>query len=138
MRKLKPLLVLIALVALTLFWQTRHHPTSTPASGTSFTPAAAATGPAALPAFLSPEARDMLSRIAHGGPYLHRQDDSVFSNREGLLPAEPRGYYHEYTVATPGLDYRGARRIITGGTPPVVYYYTDDHYRHFRRFEVHR
>ena len=62
----------------------------------------------------------------------------MFQNREGRLPAKPEGYYHEYTVDTPGLDYRGARRIITGGTPPQFYYYTDDHYRTFRPFEVSR
>ncbi|MGB6142711.1 MAG: ribonuclease domain-containing protein, partial [Rhodanobacter sp.] len=53
-------------------------------------------------------------------------------------PKEPRGYYHEYTVETPGARNRGARRIVTGGTPPEVWYYTDDHYRSFRRFEVAR
>jgi len=62
----------------------------------------------------------------------------VFGNYEGLLPKEPRGYYHEYTVETPGARNRGARRIVTGGTPPEVWYYTDDHYRSFRRFEVAR
>ena len=60
----------------------------------------------------------------------------MFGNYEGLLPQQPRGYYHEYTVETPGARTRGARRIITGGTPPVAYYYTDDHYRSFRRFDV--
>lgn len=80
----------------------------------------------------------MVELIANGGPFAHRQDGEVFGNREGLLPAKPRGYYHEYTVVTPHLDHRGARRIITGGMPPDVWYYTDDHYRHFRRFEVPR
>jgi len=60
----------------------------------------------------------------------------VFGNYEHLLPAQLRGYYHEYTVPTPGADNRGARRIITGGTPPQIYYYTDDHYRSFRSFKV--
>lgn len=59
----------------------------------------------------------------------------MFGNYEGLLPAQPRGYYHEYTVETPGARTRGARRVITGGNPPAVYYYTDDHYRSFRRIE---
>jgi ribonuclease T1 len=80
----------------------------------------------------------MVHRITNGGPYEHRQDGAVFGNYEGLLPAQPRGYYHEYTVQTPGVRSRGARRIVTGGTPPVVWYYTDDHYRSFRRFEVGR
>ena len=80
----------------------------------------------------------MLDRIASGGPFTHRQDGVVFGNYENLLPREPRGYYHEYTVETPGADTRGARRIITGGTPPQIYYYTDDHYRSFRAFKVTR
>ncbi len=62
----------------------------------------------------------------------------MFGNYEGLLPRQPRGYYHEYTVETPGADTRGTRRIITGGTPPAIYYYTDDHYRSFRRFGLNR
>jgi ribonuclease T1 len=36
-------------------------------------------------------------------------------------------------VDTPGARNRGARRLIAGGQPPVVFYYTDDHYRSFRR-----
>ena len=54
------------------------------------------------------------------------QDGEVFQNREGVLPQEPQGYYHEYTVKTPGSSDRGARRIVTAesGTD----YYTSDHY----------
>lgn len=92
----------------------------------------------ALPAFLPPEAHETLRLIARGGPFPHPQDDSVFGNRERRLPAKPRGYYHEYTVDTPGLSHRGTRRIITGGQPPVVYYYTDDHYDSFHSFRVAR
>lgn len=90
----------------------------------------------ALPAFLPLEARDTLRLIGHGGPFRHPQDGGIFGNREGRLPSMPRGYYREYTIETPGLDYRGARRIIAGGDPPVVYYYTDDHYNSFRAFEA--
>ena len=54
------------------------------------------------------------------------------------MPNQPRGYYHAYTVETTGARTRGTRRIITGGTPPVVWYYTDDHYHSFRRFQVGR
>ena len=57
----------------------------------------------------------------------------MFGNCEVHLPDHPCGYYHEYTVVTPGAPTRGTRRIITGGTPPEVWYYTDDHYRSFRR-----
>lgn len=86
------------------------------------------------PAFLPPEAIDTLRLIERGGPYPHRQDDGVFGNRENRLPSQPRGYYREYTVETPGSRDRGARRIIAGGQPPVEFFYTDDHYRSFRRF----
>ncbi|QDH68781.1 ribonuclease domain-containing protein [Marilutibacter alkalisoli] len=89
----------------------------------------------ALPAFLPPEARPVLVRIAKGGPHPHRQDGGVFQNRERRLPQQPRGWYREYTVATPGARDRGARRIVTGGDPPSEYWYTRDHYRSFRRFD---
>ncbi|WP_426271481.1 ribonuclease domain-containing protein [Dyella kyungheensis] len=147
MRSLKPLLLLVVLAVAALLWG-RHSPEPAP-QGTA-TPqgsvvpqdaAAPRTTPArsdSLPSFLPPEAGDTLRRIASGGPFEHRQDGVVFQNREGRLPAKPQGYYHEYTVDTPGLDYRGARRIITGGTPPQIYYYTDDHYRTFRQFEGSR
>lgn len=92
----------------------------------------------ALPAFLPAQARETLRLIAKGGPFPYPQDGSVFGNREKRLPAKPRGYYHEYTVDTPGLGHRGTRRIITGGQPPDVYYYTDDHYETFRSFQVTR
>ena len=84
---------------------------------------------------LPPEAADVLRRIAAGGPFEHRQDGGTFQNRERRLPRQPRGYYREYTVDTPGENDRGARRIVTGGDPPSEYYYTDDHYRSFTRFE---
>lgn len=133
MRALKPVLLLVVLAVAALMWG-RHAPEPS-SPGSLAVPHDAGT---ALPSFLPPEAAGVLSRIARGGPFEHRQDGVVFQNREGRLPREPEGYYHEYTVDTPGLDYRGARRIITGGTPPAVYYYTDDHYRTFRPFEVAR
>ncbi|WP_037604381.1 ribonuclease domain-containing protein [Streptacidiphilus rugosus] len=79
---------------------------------------------------LPPEADDTLGLIAQGGPYPYRQDDSVFSNNEGVLPGEPYGYYHEYTVVTPGSATRGARRIVVD-QPDQLDYYTDDHYTTF-------
>ncbi len=79
-----------------------------------------------------------LRLIERGGPFPHEQDGTTFFNREGLLPPQPRGYYREYTVETPGLSHRGARRIVTGGEPPEVFYYTDDHYASFRVLEDRR
>lgn len=97
---------------------------------------ATATPSAAYPAFLPEEAIDTLRLIERGGPYPYRQDDGVFGNRERRLPPQSRGYYREYTVETPGLNHRGARRIITGGNPVELYYYTNDHYDSFREFKV--
>jgi len=72
-----------------------------------------------------------LALIDAGGPFPYRQDGTVFSNREHLLPAEAHGYYDEYTVPTPGSADRGARRIVMGNQGEA--YYTDDHYRSFWR-----
>ena len=80
---------------------------------------------------LPPQAQRTLALIKAGGPFPHPQDGRVFANRERRLPAHGRGYYREYTVATPGLRSRGARRLIAGRDGE--YYYTDDHYRTFRR-----
>ena len=82
---------------------------------------------------LPPEARETLALIRQGGPYPYRRDGITFQNREGRLPDAARGYYREFTVTTPGSRDRGARRIISGGNPPTVFYYSDDHYRSFRR-----
>ncbi len=137
MGRFKPLLWLVLLAGAALFWNYRAPP-SPPSTVAPERTAATAAAPATLPAFLPTEAHATLERIARGGPFEHSQDGGVFGNYEGLLPNQPRGYYHEYTVETPGAGNRGARRIITGGTPPVVWYYTDDHYRSFRRFEAAR
>ena len=80
---------------------------------------------------LPAEARQTLALIKAGGPFPYAKDGSVFGNREGLLPKRTRGYYREYTVKTPGAKDRGARRIVAG--LPGEYYYTDDHYRSFKR-----
>ena len=86
-------------------------------------------------ASLPSEARDVLARIHSGGPFAYERDGVAFGNRERMLPLRKRGFYHEYTVATPGARNRGARRIVCGGprTMPEVCYYTDDHYASFRR-----
>lgn len=84
---------------------------------------------------LPPEARETLRLIDAGGPFPHRRDGISFQNREGRLPEQSRGFYREYTVETPGLSHRGARRIITGDKPPAVFYYTADHYKTFRRIQ---
>ena len=80
---------------------------------------------------LPPEARQTIALIKAGGPFPYSRDGVVFNNREGQLPKKARGYYHEYTVKTPGARDRGARRIIAGRDGAL--YYTDDHYRTFKR-----
>ncbi len=87
--------------------------------------------PVILVAELPAEARDTLRAIRQGGPFAYERDGVVFNNYEKVLPRHPRGYYREYTVRTPGIDHRGARRIVCG--QPVDCYYTADHYRSFKR-----
>ncbi len=120
-------------------WSRQQSPEPAPAPAPVHGPAAPSEAPAAIrdhaPAWLPPEARDTLALIRAGGPYPYRQDGGVFQNRERRLPERPRGYYREYTVDTPGSRDRGARRIVSGGDPPAEFFYTDDHYRSFRRFE---
>lgn len=100
---------------------------------------------------LPQEARETLQLIRRGGPYPHERDGVTFGNYEKLLPATQRGHYREYTVTTPGVRHRGARRIVVGceqqrPAPPSPgllrlahcrdggeFYYTADHYRTFRR-----
>jgi len=77
------------------------------------------------------EARETIELIRKGGPYPYAKDGAVFGNREGVLPHANRGYYREYTVKTPGVRTRGARRIVAGKGGEL--YYSDDHYNHFRR-----
>ncbi|MGW6689832.1 ribonuclease domain-containing protein [Streptomyces sp. NPDC054961] len=81
-------------------------------------------------AALPQQARDVLVLIDKGGPYPYRQDGTVFGNFEKALPQQKRGYYHEFTVKTPGERDRGARRIVTG--QGGEFFYTDDHYETFK------
>lgn len=81
------------------------------------------------------QGREVMSQIRQGGPFRYEKDGTVFGNRERLLPGQKRGYYREYTVPTPGLNHRGARRIVCGGQRPRApddCYYTEDHYSSFR------
>jgi ribonuclease T1 len=82
---------------------------------------------------LPSEALATVILIMEGGPYPYQQDGAVFENREGILPDEPAGWYHEYTVPTPGSDDRGARRIVTGADGAM--FWTEDHYDSFSWIE---
>ncbi|MEV0260183.1 ribonuclease [Streptomyces sp. NPDC050617] len=83
---------------------------------------------------LPSQAHDTLDLIESGGPFPYPKDGTVFSNREGLLPKQSNGYYHEYTVITPGSPDRGARRIVAGEKKQEDYY-TSDHYRSFNEVD---
>lgn len=122
---------------------TREQPTKRPTREASPSPVVAA-GAALVPNIglisgfdtiyfedLPPEAHETLELIAAGGPFPYRQDDTTFQNRERLLPRQSSGYYREYTVETPGLSHRGARRIVAGREGEL--FYTDDHYESFRQ-----
>jgi ribonuclease T1 len=98
-------------------------PTKDPVSGLAYLPVAG----------LPKEARQTLELIDKGGPYPYSRDGIVYNNLEKILPRQDRGYYHEYTVKTPGEKDRGARRIVTGKGDER--YYTDDHYKSFRRIQ---
>jgi len=87
-------------------------------------------------AALPQEARHTEQLIRSGGPFPHAKDGAVFGNRERMLPRQPRGFYREYTVKTPGSRDRGARRIVCGGQDaraPQACYYSADHYSTFKR-----
>ena len=95
-------------------------------------PAVGTVSLAALPA----QAQQTERLIRAGGPFSYEKDGIVFGNREQILPRQPRGFYREYTVLTPGSSDRGARRIVCGGIKPrepEACFYTEDHYASFRR-----
>jgi ribonuclease T1 len=81
------------------------------------------------------EGQETYQLIRKGGPFQYEKDGVVFGNRERILPRQARGFYREYTVRTPGVRHRGARRIVCGGEvprQPQACYYTQDHYASFR------
>lgn len=92
------------------------------------------TMPAVRAGELPREAQHTLQLIQQGGPFPFAKDGIVFGNYEHILPQRRRGYYHEYTVPTPGSRNRGARRLVCGGPPrtPELCYYTHDHYASFQ------
>ena len=111
-----------------------------PAQGASATPAASGaqqTGVlgAVTRTQLPGEAAETLRLIKAGGPFPFGDDGVLFRNSALLLPKHPRGYYHTYTVRTPGSTDRGLRRIVCGGPRRQTgdCYYTDDYYASFKR-----
>jgi ribonuclease T1 len=122
------LVVLFALIVIAGGWalvRTNSHNPATTAVGVPTCPLAT----------LPPEVADTVRAIHSDGPFpFPRNDGVVFGNREDHLPDQVKGYYHEYTVITPGAANRSMRRIVTGGSPltnPLQYFYTGDHYDSF-------
>jgi ribonuclease T1 len=132
-RARRPLVALVALLAvLAIGYSVRAFDGGGAAHDTP-TVSAAEVALSSLPA----EAATTVRLIENGGPFPYpRNDGAVFHNNEHRLPSEPDGYYHEYTVPTPGSPDRGARRIITGGHG--TFWYTGDHYETFQRVDVRR
>ena len=128
------LLVLLAVGYAVRAAQPAHHADRSTVSSTParIDPALHAAALSTLPA----EARHTVSLIQAGGPFPYARDGVVFNNAEHHLPRHPSGYYHEYTVPTPGESDRGARRIIAG--LGGEFYYTADHYETFQRVDLSR
>lgn len=125
---------LVGLVALVVVGWLVRDVTAThskpPTTVSSQVPGSSSRLPVTALSSLPPEAKRTWALIAAGGPFpFPGKDGVVFGNREGRLPAQRSGYYHEYTVHTPGSTDRGARRMITGSSSEV--YYTNDHYNSF-------
>jgi len=96
----------------------------------------------------------IIADVYDGSPLPYGRDGIVFDNREGELPAESAGYYHEYTVMPPAGSpltltigdrtfkmegpngTRGAERLIIGAGDEL--YYTPDHYATFLPITVIR
>ncbi|HEX8255540.1 MAG TPA: ribonuclease domain-containing protein [Thermoanaerobaculia bacterium] len=149
-RKSNPAVLVALMIALAVsFWMRRDDdaPAITPAPAEQ-TASAPARVPEAAPREQQTSTRDSLAShiadereraevqktlelIERGGPFPHKQDCTVFGNRERRLPPQPRGYYREYTVRTPGASNRGARRIVRGDGGEL--FYTRDHYDTFIR-----
>lgn len=145
-RRFVPLVLGLLVVALIIGWVANQTAGSKPQAApsttllsvtpsTSRTSASSSTDASGLGtvayADLPSGARHTLSLVDKGGPYPYRQDGTVYQNRNRDLPTQPRGYYHEYTVVTPGSGDRGPRRIVVGRDGTA--YYTADHYDTFRR-----
>ena len=134
------LLSLIALIAVAVFFfgdlKSSLFADSTPATSISQT-VSKTTSSSTVAITGDAQIDKTLALIQQGGPFPYPdKDGTTFYNREGKLPAQSQGYYQEYTVPTPGVSHRGARRIVTGGHPPTIYYLTVDHYDSFRQLQV--
>lgn len=136
MSKRRTLSPLVALVVLVVLLAIGYGVNALRGHGTTTHPQVSSSSPAVALSSLPPQAAQTVALIEKGGPFPYSQDGVVFDNNEHLLPSESRGFYHEYTVTTPGASDRATRRIVTG--QDGSYYYTDDHYESFERVDVRR
>ncbi|MGH3722301.1 MAG: ribonuclease domain-containing protein [Pseudonocardiaceae bacterium] len=121
---------LIGLLVLVASGALGRHALSAPSVGDRPSVVVSAAGlPVRALSQLPPQAARVWQLIQHGVPSPYQQDGTVFGNRERRLPPRQSGFYHEYTVPTPGEPGRGPRRLITGGAAEL--YYTSDHYVSF-------
>ena len=141
-RRTKPLIWIVAALAVfvTALWQQRaEFAPAKPAAQAPVPPAVEKAKWERVQAIVpAPERAQLLETLAlldRGGPYPYPKDGSTFSNREAQLPLQPRGYYREYTVRTPGSRDRGARRVVQGREGDT--WYTSDHYKTFVRIDTH-
>jgi ribonuclease T1 len=129
----RPLLVLVLLGVLLAGGYAVQALRSDPAAPGGPVPTAGATPGSSLRhvtlGSLPTQAAQVYRSIQSGGPYRYDRDGIVFENRGTPLPKRSGGYYHEYTVPTPGESDRGARRLITGRGGEL--FYTADHYASF-------
>ncbi|MBW4470166.1 MAG: ribonuclease [Stenomitos rutilans HA7619-LM2] len=128
---------MLALIGLTTVWQVKAQPEPHQGQMAQTQTTIVARNAPSIPVVsinrLPPEARSTINLIRRGGPYPYPKDGTVFRNRERRLPQAATGYYQEYTVKTPGVRHRGARRIVTGQGGEI--YYTGDHYATFVRVQ---
>jgi guanyl-specific ribonuclease Sa len=74
-----------------------------------------------------------LDRIKRGESFPHRNDGSVFRNREGFIPSLKNGDYIEYVHPTSGITGAGQQRIVI--SPDGHIYYTPNHYKIFLKIK---
>lgn len=133
----RPLLALVVLILLLVVGYagkaiTSHDGSSGAPKATSSSAVAGSVPLSTLPREVTTTVRLILKK----GPYPFKHDGIVYQNLERQLPPEPKGYYHEYTVVTPGSTDRGERRVVTG--QGGEFYYTANHYASFVRFDPAR
>lgn len=138
---LSTLFSLIAIIAVAIYFladlKSTFFDNGLPATTASQTSSEQANPPNVISITGDAQIDNTITLIKQGGPFPYpNKDGTTFYNREGRLPAQSSGYYREYTVPTPGASNRGARRIITGGNPPTIYYFTADHYYSFTKLNV--